>query len=370
MKVALVHEFLTKLGGAERVVKEFADMFPQAPIFTLFYDEANVGSVFPKERVRTSKLQKYYKILKAPQPLLPYMSKAIESFDFSGYDLVLSSSSGFAHGIITPVDTIHICYCHSPMRYAWDYTHEYRKEKGSGIFGKLKNMLISKTLHKIREWDFIASDRPDYYIANSKTVQNRIKKYYKLESDIIYPPVNTKQFKISPNSDNYFLIISTLTPYKKIDLAIQVFNELKKTLIIIGDGHDKARLQKLAKPNIHFLGRKSDKEIKEHLANTTAFIFPGEDDFGMAPVEAMASGKPIIAYKKGGATETVIDGQCGVFFEKPEAEALKNAVMKFLDKKREGKFDANRIAKHAKQFSREVFITKIKDFITEKCKEK
>ncbi len=215
MKIALVHEFLTKLGGAEQVLQIFADMFPQAPIYTLLYNEQKTGHIFPANRIKTSYLQKYYKIIPKHQIFLPWMHRAIEYLDFSGFDLVLSSSSAFAHGIITPLKTKHICYCHSPMRYSWDYTHEYRKEKSKGFLSSFKNYYISKTLASVRLWDKIAADRPDHYIANAKTVQKRIQKYYQLDSDIIYPPIDIERFTVSHEHDNFFLIVSRLSSYKK-----------------------------------------------------------------------------------------------------------------------------------------------------------
>lgn len=363
MKIALVHEFLTKLGGAERVVRTLSEMFPDAPIHTLLYDEGKTSAWFPPEKVVTSPLQKKYRWIKRPQPLLPYMKRAIESFDFSGYDLVISSSSAFAHGIVVPVNTTHICYCHSPMRYAWDYSAQYRKDKGIGIFGSLKNWLISKHLHPIRQWDFWAGDRPDHYIAASKHVQKRITKYYKQPSKVIYPPVDLDRFEVSYENDGFFLIVAALTPWKKIDLAVEAFTELGKPLVIIGDGLHKRYLEKIAGPNIHFMGRQSDEVVVEHLKNCRAFIFPSEDDFGIAPIEAMACGKPVIAYQKGGALETVKSGVTGVFFPEQTKESLLEGISNFLDMDIQEQFDPDAIAEHAKQFEKDRFIKEIWNFV-------
>jgi len=273
MKVALVHDFLIKLGGAERVLKVLSDMYPKAPIFTLLYDEKKVGSVFSKDRVKTSFLHDYPKFLqKRYRYLIKKMPRAIEEMDFEDFDLIISSSSAFAHGLIPPVKAKHICYCHSPMRYAWDWTNEYRKDnKLKGI----KGIISAHIIKYLREWDKVASDRVDIYIANSRNVQKRLKKYYRFDSDIIYPPVEIDRFKASKNHANYFLIVSTLTPYKRIDLAIQLFNKLGRKLVIIGDGSQRKFLQSIAADNIDFLGFKDDETVREYMENCRALIFPG-----------------------------------------------------------------------------------------------
>lgn len=355
---------LVKLGGAERVVQTLAELFPDAPIYTLMYDQEKVGRVFPAKRVICSHAQKKYQQLKKPQLILPYLRHAIESFDFSGFDLVISSSSGFAHGILLPLDTKHICYCHSPMRYAWDYTQEYRKDKSRSWFKKPLSLLISKMLHSIRIWDFVCADRPDYYIAASHHVQKRIQKYYKQEAPVIYPPVNIDRFNLTPKHDNFFLIVAALTAWKKIDLAIRAFNDLGKTLIIIGDGQEMAQLTKIAGPNIHFLGRQTDEVVTEYMQNCRAFIFPSEDDFGITPIEVMACGKPVIAFKKGGAVETIQADTTGVFFDEQNVESLKKAVSKYLNIDGDQGFNPQFIRHHAEQFDQTRFIREMKDFVS------
>jgi glycosyltransferase involved in cell wall biosynthesis len=355
-KIALVHDFLIKLGGAERVLKELADIFPQAPIFTLLYDKKAVKDVFLESRVRPSELQNKPGFLRKRQKyLLPYMPRAIEKIDLSPYDIVISSSSAFAHGIITNSHTKHICYCHSPMRYAWDWTHEYIKEQN---FGPARRAAVAMLLKKIRMWDQIAKDRPDKYIANSKNVQKRIKKYYRKDSNVIYPPVDIKRFKPRKKHENYFLIVSTLTPYKRVDLAVNLFNKTGKQLVIIGDGPQKPYLQSMAASNISFLGFKDDKTTAEYFMNCRALIFPGEEDFGITPVEAMACGKPVLAYGRGGVTESVIPGVTGEFFFEPTVESMEDGLGRLITN--ENNYRVTHIRKQAEKFDKEIFINAIK----------
>ena len=359
MKIALVHDFLVKLGGAERVLKVFADMFPEAPIYTLFYDEEKVGSVFPKERVITSGLQKYPKFIrKRYRLLLPKFPRYIEDFDLEEYDLVLSSSTAMSHGILTSIDTKHICYCHSPIRYAWDWTNEYRIE--NNING-LKMFFYAPLIKYIREWDQIAADRPDVYIANSKNSQNRIKKYYNSNSDVIYPPIEVERFRASEKHSDYFLILSTLAPYKRIDLAVQLFNKIGRKLVIIGDGQQRAHLENIAGDNIEFLGFKDDETVKTYLENCRALIFPGEEDFGMTPLEAMACGKPVLAFGKGGCTESVVSGKTGEFFFEQTVESMEDGLARLLYN--EKFYKPHTIRRHSMNFSREIFEKKIKNKI-------
>jgi len=360
MKIAIVHDFLLKKGGAERVVKVLADMFPDAPIYCLLYDEKAVGDVFPRERVKPSFLQSYPSFIrKRHRFLIGKIPRAVEEFNFEGFDLVISSNTAFAHGIIVPVDTKHICYCHSPMRYAWDWTNEYKKE--NNIRG-LKNVLYSVLLKKLREWDRVSSDRPDLYLANSKNVQGRIKKYYSLDSEVVFPPVDVDKFDICESNEGYFLIVSTLTPYKRIDLAVHLFNKIGRPLVIIGDGSHRKYLESIAGDNIDFLGFKDDDSLKEYMENCRAFIFPGEDDFGMTPVEAMSAGKPVLAFAKGGALETVVSGKSGEFFFEENVEAMEDGLARLMYN--EKFYDAFEIKKHAEQFSREVFEKRIRDMIS------
>ena len=360
MKVALAHDFLLKLGGAERVLKVLADMFPDAPIYTLLYDEKSVGDVFPKDRVRTSFLQKCPRIVRSHYKFLTHkMPEATEEMDFSKYDVVISSSSAYMHGIIVPSNVQHICYCHSPMRYAWDHASEYRDE--NEIHG-LKKVYYSWLVRKLREWDQVAADRPDKYIANSQNVARRLRKYYKVDADVIYPPVEVSKFGVGRDDSDYFLIVSTLTPYKKIDLAVQLFNKIGKRLVVIGDGPHRKYLEAIAADNIDFLGFKEDSEVREYMKNCRALIFPGEEDFGIVPVEAMACGKPVLAYGHGGLLETVIPGETGEFFYEPTLGSMEDGLARLM--KNRDHYNPGHIKKHAQKFGRDVFEREIRKEIS------
>lgn len=351
MRVALVHDFLVKLGGAERVLKVMSEMFPQAPIHTLLYDEARVGGVFEKSRVRPSGLHSLPSFVQERrQFLLPFMPRMIESFDFSAYDLVISSSNAYAHGIVTDLNTKHLSYCHSPMRYAWDWTHKYLEEKDTR---GAKAWMARRLLHKVRLWDYYASDRPDRYLANSEHVRRRISKYYRQPAEVLYPPVDVDRFTPRAGHENFFLIVSTLSPYKRLDLAVELFTKIRKKLIIIGEGSDRARLERLAGPTIDFLGFKPDEVVREYMQNCRALIFPGEEDFGITPVEAMACGKPVLAFGRGGLLESVVEGVSGQFFFEPTLDSMEAALAQLL--LNEKKYDMSKIRACAERFSRDRF---------------
>ncbi len=351
MKVALIHDFLVKMGGAERVLKALADIYPDAPIYTLLYDETVCGKTFPAKRVKTSYLQKAPKFLRKRQKyLFPLMPRAIESFDLAGYDLVISSSNAFAHGVLTGSKAKHICYCHSPMRYAWDYAHEYIKEQNAG---PVKKYVIEKLMENVRMWDRVASDRVDIYIANSRHVKRRIKKYYRKNAEVLYPPVETRHFTPNKVHQDYFLIVSALTPFKKIDLAVQLFNKIDKQLIVIGSGAQYEYLKSIAGPTVHILGFKEDKVVHEYMENCRGFIITNEEDFGIAPVEAMCCGKPVLAYGKGGVLETVIPGETGEFFYEQTIESMEDGLGRLIVN--EPKYNAEKIHNHARLYAHKNF---------------
>lgn len=357
MKIALVHEMLVKLGGAERVVRKLLDMYPKSPVYTLFQDKKVTDEWFKKAKIHPSYLQRYYEVIKSPKWLLSKMPKAIEQFDFSKFDAVISSSSAFAHGIDT--DKVkHLCYCHSPMRYAWDYTHEYTQKMSAPM-----RFATAHLLNGLRIWDFQTASRPHKIVANSKHVQKRIAKYWRRDAKVIYPPVNVTAFEPTAEHEDYFLIVSALTPFKKIDLAVHAFNKVGRKLVIIGDGAQRKILESMAKPNIEFLGRKSDSVVREYMQNCRALVFPGEEDFGITPVEAMAAGKPVLAYGKGGVLESVEAGKSGEFFGKPTQESLLDGLLRLMVNEKH--YDYKKIRKIAERFDESVFEEKMKKAIKE-----
>ena len=356
MKIALVHELLVKLGGAERVLKVLADQFSEAPIYTLLHNAKKTDEWFRGKKIYPSMLQSAYRLLGNHRILLPWMSKAIEQFDFHHYDVVISSNSAFVHGIKTGPKTKHICYCHSPMRYAWDFTHEYTKN-----YSPFMRFAIAKTLHKIRQWDFESASRLNILLANSRHVQKRIQKYWRRDSEVVYPPVDVKRFAATGNHEDYFLIVSALTPFKNIELAVRTFNKIRRKLVIIGEGAQKDWLQSIAEDNIEFLGRKDDHVVRDYLEHCRALIFPGEEDFGIVPVEAMAAGKPVLAYGKGGVLESVQAGVSGEFFHEPTPQSLEDGLARLMAN--EPHYDPQTIRSTAERFDTEVFVKKIKTLI-------
>jgi len=364
MKVAIVHDFLSQYGGAEKVIEVFNELFPDAPIFTPIYVQNKLPPIFKEMNIKTSFMQKFPFLDKHFKKYLIFYPKAIESFDLSNYDLVLSSSSSFAKGAIKGKNACHICYCYTPMRYVWDYKHYIEKEN----FSRIVLGILPYVIKKLKKWDIETINRVDYYAAISNHIKDRIKKYYNRDSTVIYPPVNTKNFKISNKIDNYFLIVSRLNAYKNIDLAIDAFNDLGLHLKIAGTGSYRKTLESMAKnKNIEFLGRLSDAELVEVYSKCRAYIFPGREDFGITPVEAQASGRPVIAYADGGALETVIDGVTGLFFKENTKESLKKTIEKFL--MIEASFDSSKITENAFRFDIDVFKKNLVDFVNQKYKD-
>ncbi len=358
MKVALVHDYLVQDGGAERVLQAFHKTWPDAPIFVLFRDKSKFKE-FEDAQIYESVLKNFPFVTKNYRYLLPLMPMATERYDLSKFDVVLSSTSAFAKGIITEPNTLHISYCHTPTRYLWTDTHDYINNLKSNFVVKL---LLPRLIHKLRIWDKMSADRVDYFIANSQTVRKRIEKFYRKPSDVLYPPVNMSDFKISNNSKKYFVTGGRLVQYKRFDLVIHVFNRLNIELKIFGDGPELEKLKKMAKPNIKFLGRISDQEKAKLLANAKAFIHPQVEDFGITPIESMAAGRPVIAFGEGGATETVIPGKTGVLFYDQTWSALLDAVINF----NEHDFDSNEIREWAERFDIEHFSSSIKKYLENK----
>lgn len=365
LKVALVHDWLVTMGGAERVLAVMAEMFPEAPLYTLVLDRKNLPPVLAQREIHTSIIQRLPLATKKYQTYLPFMPMAVEQFDLSEYDLVISSSHACAKGVITRPDTLHICYCHTPMRYSWEFYHEYLARER---VGGLKRALILPLMNYLRIWDVISANRVDYFISNSKAVADRIWKHYRREAVVIHPPVETTYYQTNSfdaGRDDYYLVVSRLVGYKRIDMAVEAFNQLGYPLVIIGDGSQRSYLEKMARPNIRFLGRQPDDVVRHHLQHARAFVFPGEEDFGITPVEAQAAGCPVIAYGSGGVVDTVRDGQTGVLFSPQTVEALIQAI-----KRMEGiTFDPLILLSHAKRFERAVFKEKLEKYVQEKLDE-
>ncbi|MCD6442150.1 glycosyltransferase [bacterium] len=356
MRVALIHDFLTQYGGAEKVLEAFHEIWPQAPIFTLFYDAKMMKGYFKDCNIKVSPIQNLPFGVKKYRWYLPLMPSAIERFNLSEFDLVISDCSAYSKGVLTKPGTLHISYLHTPTRYLWSDAYEYIDSlKGAE---KVVSKFLAPVLTRLRVWDQIAAQRPDYLIANSAFIAQRIKHYYRRDSTVIYPPVETSKFSIANKIQDYYLIISRFRPYKRVDLAIKAFNKLRMPLKIIGTGEDKL-LKKMAGPNIEFLGFVSDREKAKYLSHCKAFIHPQEEDFGITPIEAMASGRPVIAYKKGGAMETVVDGLTGKFFKNQTVEDLADAVLKL----NLNEVKPQKIREHAEKFSKKQFKKDIKNFV-------
>ena len=360
MKVALVHDYLKQMGGAERVVIALHEIFPDAPIYTSIYDPERVDPAFRQMDIRTTFMQKLPLVTKHHQPYLPFYPFAMESLDLRGYDLVLSSSSAFGKGVITRPETMHICYCHTPMRWCWNYTEYVEREQLGGMARRVLPIMITG----LRVWDQTSAMRVDHFIANSPVVAERIAKYYRREAVVIPPPVEAQRFPFDPATrpEEYFLIVSRLIPYKRIDLAIEACNQLQLPLVIIGSGRDEARLRRLAGPTIRFMGRLSDEEVLHYYTHCRAFLFPGEEDFGITPLEAQAAGRPVIAYGAGGALASVIEGVTGLFFREQTAASVAATLAAFDERQ----FDAQAIRNHALEFDLPRFHRRILQFIEAK----
>lgn len=355
MKTAIVHDWLVNYGGAERVVEQMLLLYPDADIYTLVYDEKKMGKIFPKEKVHTSSLQKIPMAEKLYTKFLSLMPKAFEEFDLTGYDLVIASSSCCAKGVITSPTTPFIAYIHSPMRYAWDLYYDYLKNSG-----RLTKFFMKRWMPDIRKWDYISSQRIDTLVANSSYIARRIKKFWNRDAAVVYPPVDTDRLSISDEAAvDYFVVFSRFVPYKRIDLAISACARLNKKLIVIGSGSQEKELKLLAasckNADIKFTGRISDSEVKAYLQKCRALIFCAEEDFGIIPVEAQACGRPIIAFGKGGALETVVNEKTGVFFEEQSVESLVKAIEEFEKLDKENTFNPKKIREHAEKFSAENF---------------
>jgi len=355
-KIALAHDHLFQIGGAEKVLAALAELDSQAPIFTLINDPQITKKILKQENIITSGLQKIPAINKFFKYFLILMPGIWEKTDLSDYDLVISSSSGFVKGVKTGHNNQHICYCHNSTRYLWDDKEEYI---GNLPEGRILKIFLPKVLNRLQNWDFSKAQEVNYFIANSHFTADKIKKNYKRDSVVIYPPLRVADFYLADKIEDYYLIVSRLRPYKKVDLAIEAFNNLKLPLKIIGSGTELKKLKKIAHSNIEFLGEVPDRVRNHYLSHCKAFIYPQIEDFGISALEAMASGRPVIAYGRGGALETVVENKTGVFFQEQTWESLAHKILRFDA----NKFNPKIIREHAKNFDEAKFKQKILNFI-------
>ncbi|MBX2990736.1 MAG: glycosyltransferase [Bacteroidetes bacterium] len=360
--IAIVHEWLTGMRGGEKCVEALCEVFPGATVFTLVHVKGSVSPTIEAMPIRTSFIQHLPFAQKRYRHYLPLFPTAIERLDLSEFDIVISSNHAVAKGVRTKPETLHICYCHTPMRYIWNLYDEY--------FGKNSSRLLTRAgmklfVNYLRKWDVRTATNPHFFIANSRNVQQRINRIYRREADVIYPPVDTSLFQLSEIRGDYFLIVSAFVPYKRLDLAIEAFNRTGEKLVIIGSGPDDEKLRSMAKPNIEFPGWQPDDVLRKHYAECKALVFPGEEDFGIVPLEAMASGKPVIAYAKGGALETVIASselRTGVLFHDQSVESLVEAIHKLNTVH----FSPLMLRRHALSFDREIYKKKMREYILDR----
>ena len=356
--VAFVHDWMNQVGGAEDVLEALVSLYPRAPIYTSLYDAKRMPAHWQQWDIRTGFINRLPFSHTRSQFYFPLYPFNFEQFDFRPYDLVISNKSGFSHGIITGPETLHICYCLTPTRYIWRYLDYAEQER----LGPAARRILPLFLTFLRMWDRQAADRVDHFIAISQEVRQRIGKIYRREADIIYPPVDTERFEPVSQVDDYYLLVGRLVPYRRIDLLIEAFNKLQRPLLIAGTGRDRERLEAMAGPNVQFLGYVPDRELPNLMARCRAFMFPGEEDFGIAPIQAMAAGRPVIAYAGGGALETVIPGETGVLF----AQQTVNAMIKAVESFDALSVNSALIRQHAKQYDTAVFKQKMASFIEQK----
>lgn len=355
MRPALIHDWLNQIGGAEDVLENLVTLFPKAPIYTSIYWPEKMPAFYRQWPIHTSFMDQLPGIHRHHQPYLFVYPFAFQSFDLSGYDLILSNKSGFCHGVRKPAGAVHVCYCLTPTRYVWGFD-DYAAREGLGGGAR---QILRPALGLLRQWDKKAAQTVDYFIAISAEVRQRIARFYERDSVIIYPPVKTDRFKIANEVGDYFLCLGRLIPYKRVDLAVQACTQLNLPLVVAGDGRDRARLEKMAGPTVKFLGRVPDDAVPELMAKARAFIFPGHEDFGIAPVQAMAAGRPVIAYAAGGALDTVVENETGHLFREATVDSLR-AVLKDFDPAR---FNPETIRAQALKFDSRVFEQQLTEFI-------
>lgn len=358
MKTALVHDWLNQIGGAEDVLKALIRLYGASPVYTSLYWADGMPDSWRQWDIHTSFIDRLPLAHQRQQLYLPLYPLAFEQFDFRQYDLVISNKSGFCHGIVTGPETLHICYCLTPTRYVWRY-HQYAQQENLGRFTRA---VLPPFLTYLRQWDRLAADRVDHFVAISREIRGRIAKVYGRESTIIYPPVETGRFEPSNVVEDYYLIVARLIPYRRIDLLIEAFNRLGLPLFIAGSGRDRDRLEAMANSNVKFLGYVPEADLPDLFARSRAFIFPGEEDFGIAPIQAMAAGRPVIAYAAGGALDTVVPGVSGHLFAEQTVAAIIEAVESFDP----DSVDVASMRRHAETFDSAVFRERLLAFVEQK----
>ncbi len=370
MRVAIVHHWFISLAGGERVVDTIASIFPTADVFTLFLDKQKLPPALQKRKITTSFLDKTPGARRAHRHFLPFYPLAVEMLDLSGYDLVITSDSGPMKGVVTDPNATHICYCHSPMRYLWDGYSAYLRQ-----MSPLAQTIFGLASHYVRNWDYSAAQRVDHFIANSNYVAGRIRKYYRRDSTIIHPPINTSQSFLARKHEDYYLAVGRLVPYKRTDILIDACSKLGRKLVIVGDGPEMKRLKRHSGPNIEFLGEVDEAQLRNVYAQCRALLFAADEDFGMVPLEAQSYGRPVIAFGKGGSLETVVgvyaptrqqtleEGSAitGVFFAEQTADALANAILSFESS--EDMFVPEQIQLHARRFDTSIFIDRLRKYV-------
>ncbi|MEM7267623.1 MAG: glycosyltransferase [Pseudomonadota bacterium] len=345
MRVAIIHYWLVGMRGGEKVLEEISSLYPQADIFTHVVDRRRLSPGLAERRIQESFIARLPFARRAYKAYLGFMPRALEALDLSGYDLVISSESGPAKGVLAPPGARHICYCHSPMRYLWDQFHDYAR-----TLNPAARAYFCRVAHRMRIWDAAGAMRVDRFLANSAFVAGRVRRAYGRRAEVLHPPVDLSRFEPSSGGDEY-LFVSELTAYKRADAVIEAFRRFDRRLTVVGDGPDMAKLRRIAPSNVTLLGRLSDEALARAYANARALIFPAEEDFGIVPLEAMASGRPVLALGKGGALETVAPGETGLFFESPTTDAIRKAIIEFESRT----FEPHRIRAHAERFSIERF---------------
>ncbi len=360
LKISLVHDWLTSYAGAERVLEAMLELYPDSPIFTLVYDSEGIGfGPIASAQIQSSFIQRLPWGKKKYRSYLPLMPLAVEQFNLEAAEVVISSSHAVAKGVLTRADQLHISYVHTPIRYAWDLQNQYLRE--AGLERGLKGALARWLLHYIRNWDVASANRVDVFVANSRYVARRIWKTYRRKAKVIYPPVDVERFTPRPDREDFYLALSRLVPYKKMDLIVSAFARIGRPLVVIGDGPDFAKIKRLAGTNVKLLGHQPDEVVRDHMERCKAFVFAADEDFGIAPVEAQAAGAPVIAFGKGGVTETVIPDKTGLFFETQEEKSLAEAVISF--EQGDWRFDVQAIRENAERFSKQRFLAEFSELV-------